>query len=269
MSTASLENVRCANGPGRQSLWRRLLIVGLLLPLLSLGAVSRAAPSAPLVIGIDDDPTTATSRWVKLFFGEVFRRLNTPIQINSYPLARRNLLVDSGTIDIDGGRVFAYGQAHPHLVRVDEPYIEYNFGLFAANPALRLANLEALRSTDVLVEYRRGILFCERSLKPLLPPSRLSDISSEEQGINKLLAGRTDLYCDLDYVVRQVSALPHMKEATRVRKVLDLGTLPIYLYLQPRHGELAPRLSAIIKAMKAEGLVEAYQARVAAETGPR
>ena len=163
----------------------------------------------------------------------------------------------------------AYGHAHPQLVRVEEPFIDYNFALFTANPTLRLDKLEALRASDVLVEYRRGILFCEHSLKPLLPPARLSDISSEEQGINKLLAGRTDLYCDLDYVVRQVLALPHMKAAAGVRKVLNLGTLPIYLYLQPRHGQLAPRLSAIIKTKKADGLVEAYHARVARELPAR
>lgn len=235
--------------------------------MVALSGVGHAAPPSPLIVGSDDDPNSYANTWSKLFFAEAFRRLDTPIQINNYPLARRNALVDAGTIDIDGGRVFAYGQAHPHLIRVEEPFIEYNFALFTANPALLPANLEAVRSSDWLVEYRRGILFCERSLKPLLPPARLSDISSEEQGVNKLLAGRTDLYCDLDYVVRQVLALPQFKDATRVRKVLSLGTLPIYLYLQPRHADLAPRLSAVIKAMKAQGLIDAYQAKVAREMG--
>lgn len=246
--------------------WWRLMWIPIAL-ILSIGRVAHAASPSPMIIGSDVDPNSYANKWAKLFFEEAFKRLNTPMQINHYPLARRNALVDAGTVDIDGGRVFAYGQANPSLIRVDEPFVEYKFALFTAHPTLQLANLPALQSSTWLVEYRRGILFCERSLKPLLPEVRLSDISSEEQGVNKLLAGRTDLYCDLDYVVRQVLALPQFKEATRVRKVLSLGTLPIYLYLQPRHADLAPRLSAVIKAIKAEGLIEAYQAKVAREMG--
>jgi len=127
--------------------------------------------------------------------------------------------------------------------------------------------VDSLRSVDWLVEYRRGILFCERTLKVVVPAERLSDISSEEQGVNKLLAGRTDLYCDLEYVVSEVLRSPDIKGAARVRKVLGLGSVPIYSYLQPRHAELAPRLAAVFKKMKAEGLIETYQAQVAREMG--
>lgn len=252
----------------RRTLWRLVLAVGLLLAMFGAANLAHAAAPQPLILGADADPDTYTNRWAELFFSEVFRRLDIPIQIIYYPLARRTLLVDSGEIDVDLGRVRAYGDAHPRLLRVEESWIEFNFALFAAKSEPRLQSVEELRSGDWLVEYRRGILFCEKTLKPLIPAARLADISSEIQGLNKLLAGRTDLYCDLDYVVRDALRSPEIKGASRIRKVLSIGTVPIYTYLQPRHAELLPRLSAVLKKMKAEGMVEVYQAQVAREMGP-
>jgi hypothetical protein len=54
-------------------------------------------------------------------------------------------------------------------------------------------------------------------------------------------------------------ASPDFKDSTRVRKVLVLGTEPLYPYLAHKNAELAPRLAATIKAMKAEGLIECYR----------
>ncbi len=241
-----------------------VLCAGLLQP---WGSPVHAAPPAPLLAGFDADPNSFANRWSVLYFQEAFRRLGMSIQIAYYPLARRTALVDSGEIDIDSGRVRAYGDAHPKLVRVEEPFMAYNFALFTAHPTLQLENVDSLRSAEWLAEYRRGILFCEKALKAAVPAERLSDISSEEQGIHKLLAGRTDLYCDLEYVVSETLRSPDIKDAARVRKALSLGSVPIYTYLQPRHAEWAPRLAAIFKKMKSEGLMEAYQAQVAREMG--
>ncbi|MES2947264.1 MAG: hypothetical protein V4858_01870 [Pseudomonadota bacterium] len=256
-----------AHGMRQTRWWPWVLVLGLLWSMARLDAWAQAAPARPLILGADADPATFTNRWAALVFVEAFRRLNVPIQIINYPLARRTLLVDAGEIDVDGGRVYAYGEAHPQLIRVTEPWVEFNFTLYTANAAVRLQTLEELRATAWLVEYRRGILYCEKTLKALLPAERLSDISSEEQGVSKLLAGRTDLYCDLDYVVREVLNAPKFKDATRVQKVLSFGSVPIYFYLQPRHAELAPRLSVIIKKMKEERLIELYQNQVAQEMG--
>ncbi len=272
MTTNPSMGYRCfqgarAHGMRQPRWWPWLLACALLWPMLAADAWAQAAPPKPLILGADADPATFTNRWAALVFAEVFKRLNVPIQIINYPLARRTLLVDAGDIDVDGGRVYAYGEAHPQLIRVTEPWVEFNFTLHTANAAVHLQSLEDLRSTAWLVEYRRGILYCEKTLKALLPADRLSDISSEEQGISKLLAGRTDLYCDLDYVVREVLNLPKFKGATSVRKVLSFGSVPIYFYLQPRHAELAPRLSVIIKKMKEERLIELYQTQVAQEMG--
>ena len=251
----------------RSWLWRQLWVMGLAICGLLSGGLALATPPERFVLGADADPSAYGSRWTVLGYTEAFRRLGIPLQINHYPLARRTALGDTGEIDGDAGRIYEYGAAHPNLVRVEEAFTEHSFALYSALPESRLRGLEDLRSSNLTVEFRRGIFFCENTLKRWVPAERLSDISSEEQGLSKLLAGRTDLYCELEYPVRTVLNSPPFKGETRIRPVLNLGTIKTYPYLHRKHADLAPRLAAVLKQMKAEGLIEAYRLQVEKELG--
>jgi hypothetical protein len=53
-----------------------------------------------------------------------------------------------------------------------------------------------------------------------------------------------------------------------LRKALYLRkSVPTYTYLHKKHTELAPRLAATFKKMKAEGLIEAYRLQIEREMG--
>lgn len=111
---------------------------------------------------------------------------------------------------------------------------------------------------------------CENTLKPLVTADRLSDVTTEDQGLKKLLAGRTDLYCDIDLYVLQLLNSPEFKGATKIRKVFDLGkSVPTYPYLHKKHAELAPRMAVVLRKMKEEGLIESYRRQVEKEMGWR
>jgi hypothetical protein len=185
-----------------------------------------------------------------------------------YTLARGAVMVEQGLADAEVSRVYDYGADKPYLVRVEESIVDLGFSLYAANPALRVERLDDLRSGKLLIEYRRGLLLCESTLKPLVPAERLSDVTTREQGLKKLLAGRTDLYCEIDVYVHQELDSPEFKGAGSVRKVVSLGkTVPTYPYLNRKHADLAPRLAAVLKKMKVEGLIETYQRQVERDLG--
>lgn len=244
---------------------------------LALGLLAAAAPTLsqmpdaatkPFIMTADGEPNTYGTRWVTLIYDELFKRLGLPYKVENYTLARRAALVEEGIADGETSRVYSYGDTRPYLVRVEEPLIDLTFALFAANPAVRLEKIEDLRATDYLAEYRRGILLCENTLKQLVPADRLSDVATQQQGLKKLLAGRTDVYCDLAAYVRQELESPEFKNTANIRRVVTLGkSVPTYPYLHKKHAALAPRMAAAIKQMKAEGLIERYRLQVERELG--
>jgi hypothetical protein len=253
------------------TLLARMCRVGLVLALLvpAAPALSQTATETvkPFVMMVDGDPTAYGNRWGTLVYIEVFKRLNMPLQLEHYTLARRSALMKEGMADGEGSRVYAYGNDRPHLVRVEESVLDFSFALFAANPGVRLDRLEDLRASSYLVEHRRGILLCENTLKKWVPAERISDVLTHQQGLKKLQAGRTDLYCDIDVLVRQELQSPEFKGAA-IRKLIGIGdAVPTFPYLHKKNAALAPRMAAVIKQMKAEGLIEAYRRQVERDLG--
>lgn len=249
----------------------RFLIRLLLLASLGMAAMPASSqtpvPAAkPFVMGADAAPDSLAFRWAKLIYIEAFKRLGIPVEVVTYTLARRSALVESGAIDGEVSRIHGYADAHPELIRIEEPVMDFTFSVFTANPKLVAKNLEELPST-ALVEYRRGILLCENSLKKSLPAARLSDVPLSDQGIKKLLAGRTDAYCDINSYVKEALNSDELKGSSGVRKLFDIASLPTYPYVFRKHADLAPRLTAVLKQMRAEGLLAEYPKQAEREMG--
>lgn len=216
---------------------------------------STAAP-APFVM-CSDVTNVRTYEYHRRVYAEAFRRLGVPISFAAYSLTRRAALAEEGTIDGEMARVRAYGDAHPRLVRVDEPVYDFSFALYSATPGLRLAHLDDLVGSRWSVEYRRGILICQKELEARVPRERVSDVATTEQGVRKLIDGRTDLYCDLDEFMGD--ALDRAEfDGHAVRRVLRFATLPTYAYLGEKHAALAARLAVVLRQMRAEGLLDRY-----------
>lgn len=230
------------------------------------------APGAAATFQMSADPgPVRLVRCFTLIYQEAFRRLGIRLEIVTHSLARRTALVKAGAIDGEMARVRAYGDANPELIRVEEPVYDFSFALFTADPELRLDRLEDLAPRRLSVDYRRGVLMCETALRELVPPERLADVLTTEQGVRKLLAGRADLYCDLDMsYVEEALEDPELRRTPGVRRVLRFASLPVYAYLGKRHAALAPRLAAVLRQMKAEGIIRAYarEAGLEGETQP-
>ncbi len=227
-----------------------------------------APKPAPFVMAVDTAPDSYFFKWFSLIYGEVFRRLDRPFQLESYVLKRQGLQIEAGVIDGESNRAYGYGASQPTLVRVEEPILELVLALHTGHPTLRLQRLEDLSSLELQVEYRRGILLCETALKPLVPAHRLSDVATTEQGVKKLLTQRTDAYCDFKVSLLMARHTPELAGATGVRTLIQVGKpVPTYPYLHRRHAELAPRMAAVLKQMKAQGLIEAYRLQVERELG--
>ena len=236
---------------------RLIAAIGLLLALPPAQSQTPPSRGKPFVIATDVEGFG--HRYSSSLFTEAFKRLGIPVVIEVYPLARRAALVGEGYIDGEASRVYGYADSHPELVRVEESIIDFRFSVFSANPALRAKRIEDLPAT-AMIEFRRGILMCENAFRNITPQERISTVLATEQGIRKLIAGRTDAYCDIDTFFNEVLHSGQIQGADKVRKLFEIAALPTYPYLYKRHSDLAPKLAATIKKMKEEGLLDHYRA---------
>lgn len=248
--------------------WLRRLFPFFCCILAAAPAYSQKPPgAAPFLMAADADPGTYTNRWATLIYAEAFKRLGIPVKIAQYTLARRTAMVEEGLIDGEVSRIYAYGDSHPELIRVDVPVMDFTFSLFAAKPEVRVQRVEDLAAPNLVVEYRRGVLMCENTLKKFVPAERLSDVPASDQGVKKLSAGRTDVFCDIDIYVRQALNSPDVKDVANVRKLFNIASVPTYPYVNKKHADLVPRLTSVLKQMKAEGLLDAYPRQAERDMG--
>jgi polar amino acid transport system substrate-binding protein len=245
---------------GRPRKCRRSLLITALLALFAVPGPIRSEPLRPFVMVTDQPETTYEGKWQRLAYQEAFKRLGVPLEVDQMPTQRVTAMVDSGAVDGQFMRVLAYADMHPEQVRVDEPIYEVGFALWVSNPALTLSRLQDLAATSWIGVYKRGVELCQRSLSPLVPAERVSSVATEEVGLRMLLTGRVDYYCEIDAALQSALYSPEFKGVTSVRPLLTIGDrIVLYPYLYKKHAGLAPRLAAVLKEMKAEGLLERFR----------
>ena len=249
-----------ASGDRRRTRSRQFLIASVLAFLVGLPFPIRSEQPAPLVIVTDQPENTYEGKWQRLAYREAFRRLGVPLEMELMPTQRVTAMVDSGAVDGQFMRAAAYADAHPEQVRVDEPIYEVGFALWVSNPALSLSRVQDLAATNWIGIYRRGVELCQRSLSPWVPADHLSSVATEQIGLRMLVNGRVDYYCEIDAALQSALYAPEFKGVASVRPLLTVGDrILLYPYLFKKHADLAPRLAAVLKAMKAEGLLERFR----------
>ena len=234
--------------------------------LLALAAALCGAPAqaqqqpapAPFVMATHQSETSFQGQWVRRIYTEAFRRLGVPVLLPAIPLQRMTEMLDRGEIDGDVGRVHAHGLAHPELVRVEEAMYDVVFGLYTLSPEIELKQADDLAAKPWSATYVRGVAVCERLLKSL-PPGNVTAISTDEQGMEMLALKRVDLYCAANHTVTDVASRERYRQLPPPRLALSMGTIPLYPYLHRRHAALALRLAAVLREMRAEGLIERYR----------
>lgn len=222
------------------------------------------------VMGTDGDETTLFGKWYRRIFDEAFRRLGFRLEFVTLPAARLTAEMDQGLVDFQPARVSAYADAHPNQIRVAEPVTHVRLMLYSVNPVVAPTRLEDVLTTDWVVEYRRGVAVCENALKPLLPATRLSSITATAQGLKKLGARRTDLYCDIDLAVVTELLSPEFAGTPPPRPVLQIGsTIPLFPYVHKKHADLAAPLAEVLRQMRTEGLIDRYRQETQRELATR
>ena len=235
-----------------------MLLLAALLHGAGAQAQQQLAP-APFVMATHQADTSFQGQWVRRIYTEAFRRLGVPMELQTIPLPRMTEMLDRGEIDGDVGRVYAHGASHPDIVRTEEAMYDVVIGLFTLDPDVALARVEELADKPFSATYVRGVAICERLLKPHLRPENLTLIVTDEQGMEMLAMKRVDFYCTANHTIADVASRERYRKLPQPRLVLSLGSIPLYPYLHRRHAALAPRLAAVLREMRTEGLIEQFR----------
>ena len=207
-------------------------------------------------------------KWHRLVYTEIFKRLGIKIEFRYYPKKRVSIESDAGNVDGEAGRIAAYAALHPNLIRVEESLFYSKFAAFTAKDSIpQLKNgWESLKGTDYRVEHQRGTIICEDKLPKLVKKENLSDVTEISQGLKKLISGRTDIFIDEESGILTLLRTPEFKQS-KIHLIGVMEPVVHYPYLHKKHALLAPKMAEIIKAMKAEGLIEQYRIMLDKEFG--
>lgn len=175
-------------------------------------------------------------------------RLGYTVAIQAPPAERALMLANSGIDDGDGPRIPDLENLwdYSHLVRVEESLLDIEFVAFSRKAGVQITDWDSLARFEVAIVTGWKIL--ERRLLRL---PDLVKVKDAEHLFLVLKHRRTDLA-----IIDRYSGVA-MADRVNLRDYVilspPLATTPMYLYLHNRHKDLAPRMSAVLRDMKADG----------------
>jgi polar amino acid transport system substrate-binding protein len=222
------------------------------------------------VMGTELEENTFLGLWERLIFIEAFKRLGVPLEVVVAPLKRIEIMLERGEIDGEMMRGPIYSSLHPKLVVVDFPITQAVYGIYALKPIPGLSSLDDLRLGKFRGAYRRGLLFCESTLSPLVPANRLNMVTSVKQGMDMLAVGHADFFCDVNLGVLNYQFTAPKSTTQIPKKLFEIGK-PVSnsAYLHPKHMLFAVKLSAMLTKMEKEELFLKYKLDAMARFNPK
>jgi polar amino acid transport system substrate-binding protein len=242
----------------------KLTALRVIIILLSLTSWPAFADTPKITLVSSED--TYKSRygcWLHNIYQEAFSRLGYEFIYRGVPGGRAPFMAEQGEVDGEIHRPYEYQQQTKNLIRVEQSPFDVTIEAYVVQANLQFHNWSELGNTGLKVEYRRGSKRAELELKQAIDPSLLSDVTSTEQGLKKLLRGRTDVFIEQSIVYQDVMAslIPTSEAYKHIYSAGIIDELPSHAYLNRRHIDLVTDLAYIIKQIKDDGLIEAYKNR--------
>ncbi|MDP1680613.1 MAG: transporter substrate-binding domain-containing protein [Burkholderiales bacterium] len=220
-----------------------------MLALVFSGPVSRAANEPTLVLNDTYDTpytTEAGDGFLDLVVEDAFRRAGLRLKMVRVSPERALLNADAGIEDGVSARIAGLEKNYPNLVRVPEKVLDFPFVAFARQAKLSNASWEAL--TSVSVGHIQGWKIFEQSLKPGTPTTI---VDTAEQLFTMLDKNRIDVALYERWLGLALAKKMGIKNIRVVEPAL--AEREMFIYLNKRHADKVPAITAALRALKADG----------------
>lgn len=231
--------------------WLRTVRSRTILLLAGLWIVSPAGfaaePRVLVLNDVNDPPLTTPERtgFLDVIATEAFRRVGFELRLVKLPAERALLLANDGVQDGDLTRIAGLEEQYPNLVRVPEKLIDWDFAAFSKDATIP-ADFAAIRRHSV--GLIKGWKIYERNMADA---ERVTTVDDPEQLFRLLDRDRIEVAL---YARRMGLALIQKQGLKNIRPLEPLlARRAMYVYLNKRHAELVPKLTAALRALKREG----------------
>lgn len=224
--------------------------------IFSLGV--SAVENTIVLVSSDDTFKSRYGCWLHNIYSEAFSRLGYKLIYRGVPGGRAPILAENGSVDGEIHRPLEYQQQTKNMIRVNESHFYVTIEAYVYNKKLEFNSWDDLNKDGLKIEFRRGSKRAGEVLSKLIKPSLLTDVNTTEQGLKKLIKGRTDIFIEQTLVFdkNKKDLLESSPEYEKVHSAGVVDKLEGYAYLNNRHFTLAQRLASTLNMMKVENKIE-------------
>jgi polar amino acid transport system substrate-binding protein len=231
--------------------------------LVILSSCAIAVDTKIVLVSSEDTYHSKYGCWLYNIYSEAFSRLGYKFQYRGVPGGRAPILAEDGSVDGEIHRAFEYQQQTTNLIRVNESHFKVTIEAYVHGNKLKLNSWDALSKNNLRVEFRRGSKRAGEILNELIKPSLLTNVNTTEQGLKKLIKGRTDVFIEQTLVFdkNKSELLEKLPEYDQIYSAGIIDTLDGYAYLNKKHSNIAQDLAITLQKMKAENRIEQLKAQ--------
>lgn len=176
---------------------------------------------------------------------EAFKRVGLEVEVKALPAARALEEASHGRADGDMQRIKGLEKRRPNLIPVEESISQYDFIGFTKNKSLTNITFEDLPKHKVA--YLLGWKFYDINVPK---ETQVQQLNSPQQLMEFLKKDRTDIVLFSRwsgyYWANKVGVKVHSLNS-------PFRSMDMYMYLNKKHIELAPKLAAALRSMKEDG----------------
>jgi polar amino acid transport system substrate-binding protein len=181
---------------------------------------------------------------------EAYRRIGIPVLATTFPGARALIMSNSGLTDGEVFRRSGIQQEYSNLIMIPVPIIYLEGMAFTKNPQIQISEWQSLAPYTIDLEI--GIKWAEKVTTGL----NTQPVTHLSQAFKKLNLNRTDIV-----LASRIDGLQTIKQLNLKGIILlepPLVSEPLYHYLHISNSALVLQITAVLKEMEREGLMEKY-----------
>lgn len=189
--------------------------------------------------------------FLSALYTEVFDRMGITFAYEILPLRRCSVDANAGLYDGEPLRVASYADSYPDMIVVSERVFVNHIAVYALNDE-PVTDWKSLVEGGYSVDYVSGSVQIEKSLLASVGEDRMTAVQSPENGLTKLLLGRSDLFIDLESRVEDALASSKFS-GSGIRQLCIIDTNEGFPVVHKRNAALVPKIAETLRQLKRDG----------------